>query len=97
MGQMLGEEVLAVGRRSPKPVRDIRLLGKDNNVTCPGRTRTNEGRGGVTGTYTDGPAVDLKLGFLTVDNVALGTVDGKVCNEIAQRLKRGRPIKTLSG
>jgi len=62
-------------------------------VSCPGRKRTNEGRGGTAGTYTDGDPVELRVGLLMLDDVAIGTVDGEVYNEIAQRLKTESPFK----
>jgi neutral ceramidase len=56
MGQMLGEEVLRVVREAKRGEADGRIFGKATTITCPGRVRTNEGRGGVAGTYTDGSA-----------------------------------------
>ena len=96
MGQMLGEEVLRVMRGSQPSHSDGRLLGKTESVTCPGRERTNEGRGGVAGTYKDGSPVDIKLGLLMIDDIAIGAVDAEVYNAIAQRLKAESPYaKTM--
>ncbi len=93
MGQMLGEEVLRVMRDSQKGEADGRIFGKTTTITCPGRERTNEGRGGIAGTYKDGPPVELKLGLLMIDDVAIGAVNGEVYNLIAQRLKAESPYK----
>jgi len=93
MGQMLGEEVLRVVRESQKGEADGRIFGKTTTITCPGRERTNEGRGGIAGTYKDGPPVELKLGLLMIDDVAIGAVNGEVYNLIAQRLKAESPYK----
>jgi len=93
MGQMLGEEVLRVVRDSQKGEADGRIFGKTTTITCPGRERTNEGRGGIAGTYKDGPPVELKLGLLMIDDVAIGAVNGEVYNLIAQRLKAESPYK----
>jgi neutral ceramidase len=93
MGQMLGEEILRVARESKKGEADGRILGKTTTITCPGRERTNEGRGGIAGTYKDGPPVELKLGLLMIDDVAIGAVNGEVYNLIAQRLKAESPYK----
>lgn len=96
MGQMLGEEVLHTMRTASRPVSDGRVFGKTATITCPGRVRTNEGHGGIAGTYKDGPPVEIKLGLLMIDDIAIGTVDGEVYNEIAQRLKRESPYaKTM--
>lgn len=96
MGQMLGEEVLRAAREAKRPVSDGRLLGKSTTITCPGRERTNQGRGGIAGTYKEGSPVQLKLGLLMVDDIAIGAVDGEVYNEIALRLKKESPyVKTM--
>jgi neutral ceramidase len=95
-GQMLGEEVLRTARETKRPDTDGRLLGKSTTVTCPGRERTNEGRGGVAGSYKDGPPVQLKLSLLMVNDIAIGAVNGEVYNEIALRLKKESPYaKTM--
>lgn len=93
MGQMLGEEVLRVVREAKRGEADGRIFGKATTITCPGRVRTNEGRGGVAGTYTDGPPVELNLGLLMIDDIAIGAIDGEVYNLIAQRLKAESPYK----
>lgn len=93
MGQMLGEEVLRVVRDAKNGETDGRLLGKTTTITCPGRIRTNEGRGGIEGTYKDGPPVELKLGLLMIDDIAIGATNGEVYNLIAQRLKAESPYK----
>jgi hypothetical protein len=96
MGQMLGEEVLRVVRQAKNGEADGRILGKKQTITCPGRERTNEGRGGIAGTYKDGPPVEINLGLLMIDDIAIGAINGEVYNEIAQRLKRESPYaKTM--
>jgi len=96
MGQMLGEEVLHAARTARDPEADGRIFAKETTITCPGRERTNEGRGGYAGTYKDGAPVKINLGLLMIDDIAIGTVNGEVYNEIAQRLKRESPFaKTM--
>ena len=93
MGQLLGEEVLAVTRRKLPEANAVRILGKQTAVTCPGRERLNEGRAGIAGEYRPGPPVKIDVGVLMLDDVAIGWVDAEVYNEIAQRLKRESPYK----
>ena len=69
----------------------MRIYARQTTATCPGRNRTNEGRGGVAGTYTEGTPIDLRLGLMMIGDVAIGSVDAEVYNEIAQRLKRESP------
>jgi neutral ceramidase len=96
MGQLLGEEVLRVVREAKNAKTDGRILGKVQTITCPGRERTDEGRGGAAGTYKDGSPVDIKLGLLMIDDIAIGTVNGEVYNLMAQRLKAESPYaKTM--
>lgn len=97
MGQILGEEVLHAMRTSRQPETDGRLLGKETTITCPGRIRTDPGfRAGMPGSYKDGPPVELKIGLLMVDDIAIGTVNGEVYSEIALRLKKESPYaKTM--
>jgi neutral ceramidase len=93
MGQLLGEEVLHVMRAKDRAVSEVRLLGRHKDISCPGRERTNEGRGGTAGTYKDGQPVNIRLGLLMINDVAIGTVNAEVYNEIAQRLKQESPYK----
>ncbi len=91
MGQLLGEEVLRAMREAKPGDTDARIFGKETTITCPGRERTNEGRGGIAGTYKDGPPVQIGLGLLMINDIAIGAVNGEVYNEIAQRLKKESP------
>jgi hypothetical protein len=93
MGQLLGEEVLRVRREAARWQTDGRIMGKTQTITCPGRERTNEGRGGIAGTYKDGAPVNIMLGLLMIDDVAIGAVNAEVYNEIAQRLMKESPYK----
>lgn len=96
MGQLLGEEVLRVMREAKSGDKEARIFGKQTTVSCPGRERTNQGRGGIAGTYKDGAPVQIRIGLLMVNDIALGTVNAEVYNVIAQRLKRESPFaKTL--
>ncbi|HWR14935.1 MAG TPA: neutral/alkaline non-lysosomal ceramidase N-terminal domain-containing protein [Terriglobales bacterium] len=96
MGQLLGEEVLRAMREAKPGVSDVRIFGKESTVTCPGRNRTNQGRGGIQGTYTDGPDVNITVDLLMINDIAVGAVNGEVYNAIAQRLKRESPYsKTM--
>jgi hypothetical protein len=96
MGQLLAEEVLRTMREPTRPQADAQLLGKAQTITCPGRERTNEGRGGYPGTYKDGTPVQIRLGLLMIGDIAIGAVNGEVYNEIAQRLKKESPYaKTM--
>jgi neutral ceramidase len=88
MGQMLGEEVLRVNRDTlDRPETNPRLFGATKTITCPGRTRTDQGRAGYPGTYVDGDAIPIRLSLLKIGNIEIGGVNGEVFNPIAQRFK----------
>lgn len=94
MGQMLGEEVLHVGRAGlERPVASADIWGGQSVVTCPGRRRTDSGRAGYPGVYVDGPDVPLRLSLLKIGDIVIGGVDGEVFNSIATRLKQQSPYK----
>jgi neutral ceramidase len=96
MGQLLGEEVIHVMRTAKQGAAEGPIVGKVKSVECPGRVRTDQGRGGVAGTYKEGPAVKIQLGLLMINDVAIGAVNAEVYNEVARRLKKESPYaKTL--
>jgi hypothetical protein len=91
MGQFLGEEVMRVMRGMERMETNIRIDGRQKTVQCPGRQRTDTGRAGFPGTYTDAAPVDIRLGLLKVGDIAIGAVNAEVFNWIAQRLKKESP------
>ncbi|HXE65105.1 MAG TPA: neutral/alkaline non-lysosomal ceramidase N-terminal domain-containing protein [Bryobacteraceae bacterium] len=91
MGQFLGEEVMHVMRSMERTDSTAAIYGGVKTVSCPGRTRTNEGRAGFEGTYKDAEPVEIKLGLLRIGDIAIGAVNAEVFNLIAQRLKKESP------
>ncbi len=92
MGQFLGEEVLKVMRETERKSTSAPIYAAQKSVTCPGRERTNQGRGGIAGTYKDGPDVGLRLSLLMIDDIAIGGVSAEIFNLIAQRFKKESPM-----
>jgi neutral ceramidase len=91
-GDVLGEEVIRVMTNATRTERSARIWGSQTMISCPGRTRTDNGREGMAGTYVDGPAVPIRLGVLGIGDVALTSVDAEVYNLISQRMKRQSPM-----
>jgi hypothetical protein len=91
MGQFLGEEVLHVMRGMERTDSDVEIKGGVKTISCPGRTRTNEGRAGFEGTYQDADPVEIQLGLLRIGDITIGAVNAEVFNPIAQRLKKESP------
>ena len=96
MGQLLGEEVLHAMRTAGREESTVQIYPDQKTITCPGRERTNEGRGGVAGTYKDADPVEIRLGVLMIGDVAVGSVNAGVYSAIGQRLKKESPYaKTM--
>ena len=91
MGQFLGEEVLHVMRSIERTDSAVEIRGSEKTITCPGRTRLDEGRAGFEGNYKDADPVEIKLGLLRIGDIAIGAVNAEVFNLIAQRLKKESP------
>jgi neutral ceramidase len=91
MGQLLGEEVLHVMRHAKREVSAVRIYSDQRTVSCPGRTRLNEGRGGMAGIYQDDEPVELRLGLTMIGDVAIGAVNAGIYSAIGLRLKRESP------
>ena len=91
-GAVLGEEVIRVMTNATRVERNVRIAGSQMEVTCPGRTRTDQGREGMAGTYVDGPPIPIRLGMLGIGDVGLTSVNAEVYNLIAQRMKQQSPM-----
>ncbi len=91
-GDVLGEEVIRVMTDATHTEQDVRIRGIQKEITCPGRTRTNQGREGMAGTYVDGPPVPIRIGMVGIGDVALTTVDAEIYNLISQRMKKESPM-----
>jgi neutral ceramidase len=92
MGQFLGEAVMHTMRGIERRATNGGIFSGQKTVTCPGRERTNKGRGGVAGIYKEGPDVNIRLSLLVIDDIAIGGVNAEVFNPIAQRLKKESPM-----
>lgn len=95
MGQLLAEEVLHVARNISWWQQDIEISGRHAEISCPGRTRTDEGRAGFPGTYEDADDVSMRLSMLRLGDVYLGGVNGEVFSGIGQRFKAAAPFKQI--
>jgi hypothetical protein len=91
-GVIFAEEVLRVAQSMTVSASDVRIVGAQKTVTCPGRTRTNTGREGQPGTYTDGPDVHLLVGMLGIGNVALVPLNAEAYSIIGQGVKARSPL-----
>lgn len=94
LGQMIAEEVLHVGRANmERPTTSDGIYGAQREVMCPGRRRTNTGRGGYAGEYVDADPIPIRLSLLMVGDVVIGGANAEIFNPIAVRFKRESPFK----
>jgi neutral ceramidase len=101
-GDVLGEVVIRVMTHATRKERDVRIVGEQKEITCPGRTRIDPGGHvnagptpfviGLPGTYEDGPPVPIRTGVLGIGDVALASVDAELYTLIGQRIKRQSPL-----
>lgn len=91
MGVMLGEEVKHVMRVIERPEVKIAIKADQKVLKFPGRRRTNQGRGGVEGTYVDADSVTVRVGVLLLGDIAVGTVNGETYNQIARQFMKESP------
>lgn len=92
MGQILGEEVIRVAggiKTSP----EARIWGAQKVVTCPGSRLEPGPSSRREYKFADSDPVDLLLGLLMINDIALAGVSGEVLTMIHERLKRESPFK----
>ncbi len=90
-GQILGEEAVRVSssiRTSP----NVHLRGAGKEVSCPGRRREPGQAAGAEPKFVDKEPVNIRLGLLMLDKIALAGVSGEVLTMIGQRLKKESPF-----
>lgn len=95
LGIMVAEEVLRVMSQTTEYQTNPSIWGKQQNVTCPGRTRLDSGatnRAGSPGNYTTGPDVPIRFGVLGLGNLTIATVGAEIYTKIGWRIKELTPM-----
>lgn len=96
LGIVLGEEVIRVMSHTGDKVSDPAIHGRQQLISCPGRTRLDNAREGVPGEYEDGPDVAIRLGALEIGDIALASTDAELYTKIGLRVKQQSPLsKTM--
>ena len=99
LSRRLGEEIVRVANNIQNTTDKAVLWGADATVTCPGRkfeataaAPTGGGQsptsGRQQGHMVDGDPVDIQLGLIMVNDIALADVTGEVFTDISQKLKK---------
>ena len=96
IGTIMGEETLRVMDGMTDLSSQGIIQGSYQVITCPGRRRLDAGREGTSGTYEDGPPVNIRIGAVRIGDVAIAHNDSEIYNKIGQEAKAGSPFrKTL--
>ena len=91
LGKILGEEVVRVAG-AIKTSAEAQIRGAQQVVTCPGRQVEAGPRPRADYKFTDADAVRIRLGLLTLGDVALAGVSGEVLSPIYQHLRNQSPV-----
>jgi neutral ceramidase len=91
LGKILGEAAIRAAS-STKTSAEVRLRGAQQVATCPGRHVEPGPTPRAEYKFNDTDPVNIRLGLLMINNVALTGVSGEVFTLIAQRLKRESPF-----
>ena len=91
-GIIFADVVVSVAHALPTGDINVRISGAQKTVTCPGRTRTNQGREGKPGTYRDGPDVNWLVRAPGIGGVDLSSVNAELYNAIGLALKAKSPM-----
>ena len=91
LGKILGEAVIRASG-GIHTSRDARIRAAQQVVTCPGRRVEPGPTPRAEYKFNDTDPVNIRLGLLMINDVALAGVSGEVLTLIAQRLKRESPF-----
>jgi neutral ceramidase len=91
LGKMLGEQAVRVAG-AVQTTDSARIWGKQQLVTCPGRRLEPGPRPRKVYTWTDAEPVDIRLGLLMINDVALAGVSGEVMTMIHHHLTKVSPL-----
>ena len=91
LGQFVGEEVLQVAGRIERTNAQVRIAAGERVVTCPARIPPRDAnRPGMEVKAV--AALDIRLGLIQIDQIALTAVSGEVVTNIYRRLQRESPF-----
>jgi len=97
-GQLIGEEAIRVMSNMDRLASDADIGGHQMILTCPGRSRiaSDGSREGAAASYEDGEDVNIRLGVIGINEIALASVNAEIYNMIAQQAKAASPLsKTM--
>jgi neutral ceramidase len=90
-GKILGEEAIRVAGKI-RTTPNVRIRGVQQVVTCSGRKLAPGPRPQGEYKFEDAAPVDIRLGLLTINQIALAGVSGEVLTGIGRRLQKETPF-----
>ena len=90
LGKILGEAVVRAAA-DVKTTPEASIRGAQKVVTCPGRRVEPGPTPRAEYKFNDADPISLRLGLLTINDIALAGVSGEVFTLIARRLQRESP------
>ena len=91
LGKILGEEAVRVAN-SIKTFPEARIQAVQKVVTCPGRKVEAGTRPRKEYKFEDADPVEIRLGLLRINDIALAGVSGEVLTQIYLRLRQESPL-----
>ena len=93
LGQLLGEEVIRVAGRIGRMKSEVRILADERMVSLPARIPPRDAnRPGMEVKPVD--SLNLRLGLLLIDQIALTWVSGEVVTRIYWHLQKESPLSS---
>ncbi len=90
-GQLLGEEVVRVAGKIGRMRSEVQILADERMVACPARIPPRDAnRPGMEVKPVD--SLNLRLGLLLIDQIALAWVSGEVVTQIYKHLLKESPF-----
>jgi neutral ceramidase len=90
-GKIMGEEAIRVAGRV-RTTPNVRIRGVQQVATCPGRRLVPGPRAPGEFKFEDSDPVDIRLGLLTINDIALAAVSGEVLTGIGRHLMKETPF-----
>ncbi|MCX6632054.1 MAG: hypothetical protein NTW28_30970, partial [Candidatus Solibacter sp.] len=89
LGQMVGEEVVRVAGKIDRMTPVARIEAAERVVTCPTKPPTRQREGAST---VRAEKLDLHLGLVMINQIALTSVSGEVLTNIYWHLRKVSPL-----
>jgi neutral ceramidase len=91
LGRILGEQAVRAAA-AVQTTDKVRIWGRQQVVSCPGRRLEPAPRPRKVYTWADADPVPIRLGLLMINDVVLAGVSGEVMTMIEQRLRKASPF-----